>query len=144
AIGERFTCTSSGERKILTSDSASTLPARLTSVILPSAGATIIPCSVGACRRGSRKKNAMYKLTTTRPSEIGQKPKIAGAKANISGATTYGIPSRTTTRNQPYSIGPVRRKRGATVDLSSPSRSSSRNYSVLDDQCSVLLKVFSC
>src|SRR5260370_4019647 len=107
AMGERFTCTSSGERKILTNDSASRLPARLTSVTLPSAGATIIPFSVGTWRFGSRKKNPMYTLTPTRPNETGQKPKTAGATAHISGATTYGIPSRTMARQNPsYQSGP--------------------------------------
>jgi hypothetical protein len=58
AIGERLTCTSKGDRKMLTTVGDCALPASAFSTLVtrPSAGDTTIESSAGATRSGSRKK----------------------------------------------------------------------------------------
>src|SRR5687767_3973605 len=64
-------------------------------VTLPSAGDTITPGSSGGIRSGSRKKNAMKRVTTTSAKPTYQSPRAAVATAKIAGTAIKGIPSRT-------------------------------------------------
>src|ERR1041385_6743241 len=95
-MGERLMCTSSGERKMLTTvgESAAAFagPIRVT---FPSAGDTTTSGSVGGTRFGSRKKNAMKSATRNRNAATYQNPKTAAAAASSTGTTIYGMLSLT-------------------------------------------------
>src|SRR6266850_2220661 len=97
AIGERLICTSSGERKMLTSvgEFFSSGAMGLIRVTRPSAGATTTSSSRGTSRSGSRKKNAMKRATTRKNNERYHGAKASDRSAKATGTTMYGILSRT-------------------------------------------------
>src|SRR5688572_27748337 len=96
AIGERLMCTSSGDKKMLTTvgDPGSDATG-FTRVTRPSAGATTTFGSSGGTRCGSRKKYAIKAATIRNNTLTYHNPRIAVAILTNSGTRMNGIPSRT-------------------------------------------------
>src|SRR4029450_1296922 len=96
ASGERFTWTSSGDRKMETAwagptnGSSATGP---TAITLPSAGARMARGVVGAARSGSRKKNTMKAASAARPRAVLIHPAHVRSAASASGTRMNPQPS---------------------------------------------------